>query len=180
VQVFFLAVGLMITGQAILTPMLMVIIMITGDFLGMALTTDNVEPSKTPSVWRVGDLTLAGVFMGLSELMLCVAALVVGKFQLGLGIDTLRTLAFVVIVFGNQATTYTNRARRRLWSTAPSRWLVLSSVVDLLIASTMANQGLAMAPLPLVVIGGTLAAAVVFAFLVDFVKLPVFRHLKIE
>ncbi len=179
VQVFFLAVGLMITGQAILTPMLMVIIMITGDFLGMSLTTDNVKPSAAASVWRVGDLTLAGVFMGLSELVLCVAALVVGKYQLGFGIDTLRALAFVVIVFGNQATTYTNRAHGRLWSTAPSRWVVFSSVVDLLIASTMANQGLAMAPLPLMVIGGTLAAAVVFAFLVDFVKVPVFRHLKI-
>ena len=107
------------------------------------------------------------------------AALLVGKFQLGFGIDTLRTLAFVVIVFGNQATTYTNRARRHLWSTAPSRWLVLSSAVDVLIASTMANRGLAMAPLPLVVIGATLAGAVAFAFLVDFVKVPVFRRLRI-
>ena len=155
VQVLFLAAGLVITGQAILTPMLMVIIMITGDFLGMALTTDNVRPSTMPSVWRVGKLTLAGVFMGLCELVLCVAALVVGKLQLGLGIGALRTLAFVVIVFGNQATTYTNRARQHLWSTPPSRWLVLSSVVDVLIASTLASRGLAMAPLPLVVIGAT-------------------------
>ncbi len=179
VQVFFLAAGLVITGQAILTPMLMVIIMITGDFLGMSLTTDTVKPSPTPSVWRVGDLTLAGVFMGLCELVLCVGALLVGKFHLGFGIDTLRTLAFVVIVFGNQATTYTNRARQHLWLTAPSRWLVLSSAVDLLIASTMANRGLAMAPLSLVVIGATLVGAVAFAFLVDFIKVPVFRHLKI-
>jgi H+-transporting ATPase len=179
VQVFFLAAGLLITGQAILTPMLMVIIMITGDFLGMSLTTDNVKPSPTPSVWRVGDLTLAGIFMGLCELVLCLAVLLVGKFHMGFGIDTLRTLAFVVIVFGNQATTYTNRARHHLWSTAPSRWLVLSSVVDLLIASTLANRGVAMAPLPIVVIGATLAAAAAFAFLVDFVKAPVFRRLQI-
>jgi len=179
VQVLFLAAGLLITGQAILTPLLMVIIMITGDFLGMALTTDNVKPSATPSVWRVGSLTAAGAFMGVSELVLCVAALAIGKFQLGFGIDTLRTLAFVVIVFGNQATTYTNRARQHLWSTAPSRWLVLSSVVDVLIASTLANRGLAMAPLPLVVIGATLAGAAVFALLVDIVKVPVFRRLAL-
>jgi H+-transporting ATPase len=179
VQVLFLAVGLVVTGQAILTPMLMVIIMITGDFLGMSLTTDHVKPSRVPSIWRVGKLTLAGAFMGLSELVLCVAALLVGKLVLGFGIDTLRTVAFVGIVFGNQATTYTNRARRHLWSTAPSRWLVVSSVVDLLIASTLANRGLAMAPLPLGVIGAMLAAAVVFAFLVDFVKVPVFRRLAI-
>jgi H+-transporting ATPase len=179
VQVLFLAVGLIITGQAILTPMLMVIIMITGDFLGMSLTTDNVKPSPAPSVWRVGALTLAGIFMGLSELVFCVTVLVVGKFRLGFGIDTLRTLAFVVIVFGNQATTYSNRARQHLWSTAPSRWLVLSSAVDLLIASTLANRGLAMAHLPLLVIGATLAGAVIFAFLVDFVKIPVYARLKI-
>src|SRR6202041_1412735 len=33
----FLAAGLIITGQAILTPMLMVLMMVTGDFLGMSL-----------------------------------------------------------------------------------------------------------------------------------------------
>jgi H+-transporting ATPase len=179
VQVLFLAAGLFITGQAILTPMLMVIIMITGDFLGMALTTDNVKPSTMPSVWRVGKLSLAGVFMGLCELVLCVVALVVGKLELGLGIDALRTLAFVVIVFGNQATTYSNRARRHLWSTPPSRWLVLSSAVDVLIASALASQGLAMAPLPVVVIAALLAGAVAFAFLVDLVKGSVFRRLEI-
>jgi H+-transporting ATPase len=179
VQVLFLAVGLIITGQAILTPMLMVVIMLTGDFLGMALTTDNVKPSPMPSVWRVGDLTLAGAFMGLSELVFCVVALLLGKFELGFGIDTLRTLAFVIIVFGNQAATYTNRVRRHLWSTAPSLWLVLSSVADLLIASTMANRGIAMARLPLVVIGAALAGAVVFALLIDMVKVPVLRRLKI-
>jgi H+-transporting ATPase len=179
VQVLFLAVGLIITGHAILTPMLMVIIMITGDFLGMSLTTDNVRPSAMPSAWRVGNLTIAGVFMGVSELVFCTVVLVFGKFRLGLGVEALRTLAFLVIVFGNQATMYTNRTRQRLWSSSPSSWLVLSSLADLLIAWTMANRGIAMEPLPFLLVTGTLAGAVVFAFLVDFVKVPVFRRLGI-
>lgn len=112
VQVLFLAVGLVITGQAILTPMLMVIIMLTGDLLGMSLTTDNVRPSPMPNVWRIGTLTIAGVFMGISELVFCTAVLAFGKFRMGLGIETLRTLAFVAVAFGNQATTYTNRERQ--------------------------------------------------------------------
>ena len=179
VQVLFLAAGLIMTGHAILTPLLMVIIMITGDFLGMSLTTDNVRPSPTPSAWRIGSLTVAGVFMGISELMFCTAVLAIGKFYLGMGIETLRTLAFLVIVFGNQATTYTNRTRQSLWSTRPSIWLVLSSVADLIIASTMANRGIAMAPLPLLVMGGTLVGAVVFAFMVDIAKVPIFNRLRI-
>ena len=61
VQVLFLIVGLIVTGHAILTPLLMVIVMITGDFLSMSLTTDNVRPSPPPNAWRIGNLTFAGV-----------------------------------------------------------------------------------------------------------------------
>ncbi|MGA2722330.1 MAG: HAD-IC family P-type ATPase [Bryobacteraceae bacterium] len=179
VQVLFLAVGLVMTGHAILTPMLMVIIMLTGDLLGMSLTTDNVRPSPMPNRWRIGQLTIAGVFMGISELVFCTAVLAIAKFRLGLGIETLRTLAFVVVVSGNQATTYTNRERRRMGSSRPSPWLIGSSVVDLLIASTLATCGIVMTPLPILAVGGMLVAAAVFAFIVDFAKVPVFNRLKI-
>ena len=179
VQVLFLAVGLVMTGHAILTPMLMVIIMLTGDLLGMSLTTDNVRPSPMPNAWRIGELTIAGVFMGISELVFCTALLAIAKYRLGLGIETLRTVAFVAIVFGNQATTYTNRERRRLGSSRPSLWLIGSSVVDVLIAATLATCGIGMTPLPVLAVGEILAAAAVFAFLADFAKVPVFKRLKI-
>jgi H+-transporting ATPase len=78
VQVLFLAVGLIITGHAILTPLLMVLIMITGDFLGMSLTTDNVRPSLAPNAWRIGNLTIAGITMGIGELIFCTSVLVIG------------------------------------------------------------------------------------------------------
>jgi H+-transporting ATPase len=179
VQVLFLAIGLLMTDHAILTPLLMVLIMITGDFLGMSLTTDNVRPSPAPNAWQIGNLTIAGVIMGLAELVFCVAVFAFGAFRLGLAIDAQQTLAFVVIVFGNQATTYTNRERRHLWSSRPSVWLLVSSVADLLIASTLAIAGIAMTPLPAWVVAGTLAAAVAFAILLDLVKVPIFQRLKI-
>ncbi len=94
--------------------------------------------------WRIGRLTIAGVFMGACELVFCTAVLAIGKFRLGLGIDALRTVAFVAIVFGNQATNYTNRERQRLGSARPSRWLIGSSVADVSIAATLAICGIAM------------------------------------
>jgi H+-transporting ATPase len=179
VQVLFLAVGLIMTGHAILTPLLMVLIMITGDFLGMSLTTDNVRPSPMPNAWRIGNLTVVGVIMGLGELVFCTSVLIFGAYRLGFAIETLRTLAFVVIVFGNQATTYTNRERRRLWSSRPGFWVILSSVADLLIASTLAIGGVAMSPLPAAVVVGTLSAAIAFAVILDLVKVPVLHRLEI-
>jgi H+-transporting ATPase len=179
VQVLFIAVGLVMTGQAILTPLLMALIMIIGDILGMSLTTDNVRPSPLPNVWRIGKLTIAGAVMGLGQLAFCVSALAVGARLAGYDIDRLRTLSFVIIVFGNQATTYNNRERRRIWSSRPSLWLAASSCVDILIAATLALTGIAMAPLPLIAVVGTFVAAAVFAFAMDFVKVPVFRRLAI-
>jgi H+-transporting ATPase len=179
VQVLFLAVGLLMTGHAILTPLLMVLIMITGDFLGMSLATDNVRPSTAPNAWRIGKLTIAGVVMGIGELLFCTAILAFGAYRMGYAVGTLQTLAFVAIVYGNQATTYTNRERRHLWSSRPSLWLLLSSVVDIGIASTLALTGTEMKPLPIFLLGGMLAAAAVFAFLLDLVKVPVFQRLKI-
>ena len=178
-QVLFLTIGLVMTGHAILSPLLMVLIMITGDFLGMSLTTDNVRPSPAPNAWRIGNLTIAGVTMGIGELAFCISVLVFGIYRMRLGIEALQTLAFVAIVFGNQATTYTNRERRHLWSSRPSSWLIVSSIADVLIASTLAIGGVAMKPLPVLMVAGMFAAAVVFAFLLDWVKVPVFRRLAI-
>ena len=63
------------TGHAIFTPLLMALIMIIGDILGMSLTTDNVQPSAYPNSWRIGRLTVAGVVMGLGQLVFRVAVL---------------------------------------------------------------------------------------------------------
>jgi H+-transporting ATPase len=179
VTVLFLIVGLLMTGHAILTPLLMVIVMVAGDFLAMSLTTDNVRPSPLPNEWRIGRLTIAGVIMAICLLTFCSTVLAVGNFEIGLGIDALRTLAFIALVFGSQAIIYAIRQRRHLWGSRPSLWLAVSSIADIAIASALAAAGLAMTPLPVWVIASTMAAAAAFAIILDFVKLPVFRRLGI-
>ena len=179
VTVLFLVLGLIMTGHAILTPLLMVIVMITGDFLSMSLTTDNVRPSAMPNAWRIGNLTIAGVVIGLCLLAFCTGVLAIGRFEINLGTEALRTLAFVVLVFGSQATLYAIRQRRHLWGSRPSLWLAVSSVADIVIASTLAVGGIAMTPLPASVVAGALAAAAAFAFVLDVVKVPVFARLRI-
>ena len=118
VTVLFLMAGLMMTGHAILTPLLMVIVMIAGDFLAMSLTTDNVRASPAPNAWHIGKLTIAGAILGGGMLVFCCAALAVGTFALRLRTPALQTLAFVSLVFGSQAVIYAIRGRLHLWSTA--------------------------------------------------------------
>jgi len=59
----------------------------------MSLTTDNVRPSPIPNAWRIGRLTTSGVIMGLCLLAFCTGVLAVGRFEMNLGTEALRTLA---------------------------------------------------------------------------------------
>jgi H+-transporting ATPase len=167
------------TGHAILTPLLMVMVMIVGDFLGMSLTTDRVRPSPLPNAWRIRSLTFAGLMMGTGELLFCGAGFAFGDLYLHLGLASLQSLAFVLIVFGNQATTYNNRERRHLWSSKPGKWVMIASGADIAAATLLAVAGIAMHALPIPLVIGTLIAAAIFALALDLLKVPVFRRLKI-
>jgi len=67
-----------------------------------------------------------------------------------------------------------------LWGLRPTAWLLLTSVADLLIITALAMFGIAMAPLPIVVLAGEFVAAVIFGLILDAVKIPVFARLKIS
>ena len=82
--VLFLAIGLGLTGHAVLTPALMVLLFMTNDFLAMSLTTDRASPAPSPSVWRMRNITAAAVVLGVCKLGFSTAMLAVGKFQLGI------------------------------------------------------------------------------------------------
>jgi H+-transporting ATPase len=179
VQVLLLAIGLIMIGHAVLTPMLMVIVMITGDFLAMALTTDRVRPSAMPNSWNVGRITGAAVLLRLCFLAFCLAALAIGKFELRLGLEALRTLSVVAIVYGSQVTIYALRARRHMWGLRPTMWLLLSSFADVSIITLLASRGIAMTPLPLSTLSVEFAAAALFGLILDAVKIPILSRFGI-
>jgi H+-transporting ATPase len=72
------------------------------------------------------------------------------------------------------------RARRHLWGLRPTVWLVASSIADIIIISTLAILGIAMAPLPLSVLAVEFVAAIAFGVILDGVKIPVFARLGIS
>jgi H+-transporting ATPase len=177
VGALFLASGLLMTGQAILTPLLLVISMIPGDFIAMFTTTDNVTITAKPSVWRVGGITITGAVLGFVNLAFCLAVLAIGHFAMQLDILHLRTLAIVTLVFSGQAILYVVRERRRFWASRPSTWLMCSSAVDILLITILARCGIWMSSLPLLPIGCLALGAAAFTFLLDAVKVPLIRKL---
>jgi H+-transporting ATPase len=180
-QMLFLTVGLLLTGHAILTPMLMVILLISGDFLAMSATTDRVRPSPKPNAWNIGRVTIAAVVLGLCNVGFCTAVLLFAVYRLGLTDNHgLRTLAALALVFSTQAAFYVVRDRRHLWSSRPSVWIMLSSVVDVLIIAVLAGRGILIHPVPWSLIWQILLAAALFAVLLDGVKSVLFGRLGLS
>ncbi|MBE0704705.1 MAG: HAD-IC family P-type ATPase [Afipia sp.] len=179
-QVPYLGIGLFMTGHAILTPMLVVISMITGDFLAMSSTTDNVIPSPRPNIWKIGDLTLMGIMMGAFDLLFCVLILWIGHAKLHLPIETMQTLTLVNLVVSGQAIYYVVRERRHLWSSRPSKIVAACSIIDLTLVPSLAMTGTLMAPLPVPIIAGLFGVAAIFAFTLDGVKTVLLHHLTID
>ena len=181
VQVLLLAVGLVMTGHAVLTPMLMVIVMITGDFLAMSLTTDRVRPSKMPNSWRIGRITSASVDSG---------RLFSGVLYSGSGRRQIRTGTW------NRSTENSVGRRYRLWQPGhdlrhPRTPSPLGTPPD-----HMARPVLYRRPsyhldvgqfvesqwrhYPSSVVACEFAAAIVFGLILDVVKIPVFARLEIS
>lgn len=175
VTVSFIAVGFAMTRHAILTPLLMIVLLVVGDLLAMAIATDRVTPSRTPNVWRVNALTRAGLAFGTAQLAFASAVLAVGIFSLHLPADAQPTLAFLTLVFGNQATIYVIRARRAPWKTRPGRWLVAASLADVAIGVAVAATGWLAMPLSWAVISGLLAASLALLFALEGLR-RIVRH----
>jgi len=171
--VLFLAIGLGLTGHAVMTPALMVLMLVTNDFLAMSLTTDRASPSPSPSVWRMRNITAAAVVLGACKLGFSTAILAVGMHELGLTPGELQTLAFVTLVFGAQGLLYVVRERGHMWSSMPSIWVVAASTADIAIVSVLALSGTLMEPLPWRVLATVFVAVAGFALMLDQIKLLV-------
>ncbi len=178
--VLFLAAGLLMTGHAVLTPLLMVLLLVTNDFLTMALSTDRTAAGARPERWRIRQITAAAVALGFLKLAFLAAVLAVGAHSLRLPLGPLRTLAFLALAFGGQATLYVVRQRGAFWRTAPSPWLLASSVADIGIATAIATTGWLTAPLPWRLVLALLGGTATFALLLDGAKWAVFTALRIR
>jgi H+-transporting ATPase len=85
-----------------------------------------------------------------------------------------------MLVFSGQATVYLVRERRHFWNSRPSRLLLTSSLLDILIVSVMATRGILMAPIPLALIGAVLVMILLYLVIVDFLKIKSIQFFRLS
>ena len=136
-------------------------------------------PDQGPQLEGLSSAQLTGAcsILGFCLLLFCTGVLLVGKCYLMMDLGHLQTLALLALVFGGEATLYSVRERRHLWSSRLSSWVVLATVTDIVIITGLASCGIGMQALESGAITETLGAALVFAFALDAIKYTVFISL---
>ncbi|HQT43759.1 MAG TPA: HAD-IC family P-type ATPase, partial [Halothiobacillus sp.] len=168
--VLYLAVGLVITGHAVLTPLLMVLLLIVNDFLTMAITTDRALPSSQPLHWQIGRLIGEGGIYGLATLVYATLMLQIGRSFWRLPLVQIQTLSFLTLMLAIQANVYVIREERWFWSSAPSNWLGGATVAMVAFSLFVAGFGVVMAPLNWNILGIILGSVIFFTFLLGLLK----------
>lgn len=174
---FLLSVGVMLTRSFVITPFLIVLLLFTNDFVTMSIATDTVSYSQQPDLWQIRSLVLVGLALGSLILVFSFGTLLAGRYWLQLPLPQLQTLVFITLVFTGQGTVYLVRQRQHFWESRPGKWLVLSSVADIVVVSILASRGILMQAIPPQVVFSVLIASGCYLAAVDFVKTGLLRKL---
>ena len=173
----FMSLGVMLTRTFVITPLLIVLLLFTNDFVTMAIATDRVDPAPQPQRWRVGAMLRMAVPLAALVLVLSFSVFFLGRNLLHLPLPQLQTLIFVMLVFTGLGNVFLVRERGHLWKSRPSTWLMAASLIDVAIVCTLATQGILMAPVAPALIAALGALVVVYLLAMDFLKVAILRHL---
>ncbi len=173
----FLSIGVILARTFIITPMLIVLLLFTNDFVTMSIATDHVSASPAPDRWHIRTLMAAGASLGGLILLLSFSLFFYGRNFLDLPLPQLQTLVFLTLVFTGQGMVYLVRERGHFWNSAPSRWMILASIADLAFVCFMASRGILMGALQTQVIISVLIASAVYLIAIDFAKVRILRRL---
>ena len=176
----FLSVGVMATGVFVVTPLLIVLLLFTNDFVTMSIATDRAKASPQPVRWRVKSMVLAAGLLAAALLVLSFTVFFVGRDALHLPLPRLQTLIFLMLVFSGQGLIYLVRSDGPFWRSPPGRWLLITSAADITVVSLLAIHGLLMAAVSPTLVGGLLAAVLAYLVVLDVVKVRAFRALGLR
>ncbi len=180
VTLIVMGLGLVMTGHAVMTPLLQVLWMLTNDIAMMARAGDRASPTPYPNAWRIRELVIAAVPLGAVKLAYAMIVLAIGWFWLGFDTPTMQTLTFLTLVLAGQTTNLVLRDRNHVWTSRPAPVLLGSMGLAAIVATAFALAGWLMPALPVAIVAALYGATVCFSLVLDAAKVVLLRRLPID
>ncbi len=169
-----LTAGFFMLHSMVLSLLDMSLLVFANDFVTMSLATDNVEHTAQPNYWRVGNITLASLVIGVLLIGEGVFAVVAAGSFFHLDLPRLQTFLLLTLVFTSQFRVLIVRERGYFWQSRPGKALLIATVASLAAFSLLGVRGVIVPALPWRQVGFCLALSAVFTFAIDPVKRAAF------
>ena len=179
-MVALLVAGFLVTHEAPLTPLLMVLIMFLNDFLTMSISTDRMACSRRPNRWSTRGILFASIVLAACKLAFSLGVFLYGRYALRLEPGPLQTLTFATLILASQAGVYLLRERGHFWDTRPGPYLVASSAVGLGVTTLLALGGILMPPVRPALLLEVAGAGAAFYVALDWLKVRLFARLDLR
>ncbi len=171
----FLALGFLIFDKFVVTPLQILLLIFTNDFVTMSLSTDNVRYSKKPNKWNMEELMGISLAFSIGWLIYIFGAYLWGWKLLGLHGGVLQTFVFLGLVYSGHANIFLVREKSYLWHSMPSKTLLVAEFGGIILATLMAIYGWLIAPVPLVLILYLVIFTLIYMVLLDLIKVPILK-----
>ena len=170
----------------IITPVLVILLLFTNDFVTMSISTDNVKYSLKPNEWKIKNMIIGSVAMGVFQLIFSFGALVYYKMQGHYDMEQIATIVFLIMVFTGQGVLYLVRTADHFYGSMPSRYMLIATIADLIAVSLLAGLGVKfenhplIARIPFAEIIRLYVFGAIYLFFVDMVKVKIFRKFNVR
>jgi H+-transporting ATPase len=178
----FIVVMLFLTHSLMLSITGTVLLLFLGDFVSMAISTDNVRSSLKPDIFDMR--RLFGVSGSLGILMTIESAIfaVLGLQYFGLlgNVEKIYTFGFAYLNLAGVSTLMIVRERNHFWESKPSTFLGFTVLVEMLLVMAISVFGvLELAPLGIEIVLAILGYALLTTFVInDPIKVYLIRKFK--
>jgi H+-transporting ATPase len=166
----FMTLGLLFEKIFVISPHLLMFLIFANDFVTMSLASDTAKIWPKPCRLKIESLVPISLGLGLCWLLFYFGVFFAAKDYFKLSPLQIQTLIFLCFVFSGLATVYLVRTREHTWKIPPGKFLLASTIGDILVVSALAYFGVMMAPLSLEIILLLLFSVICFLFLLDWVK----------
>jgi H+-transporting ATPase len=125
-------------------------------------------------------LILVALPLGAVKLAYVMGVLALGRFQLDLGADALRSLTLLTLVLAGQTTGLVLRARDHVWRSRPAMVLLAATGAAAVLVSVFAWAGWFMTPMTDWLVLSLYGASLGYGLMLDAVKVAMLRRLSVD
>ncbi|MEM0025432.1 MAG: plasma-membrane proton-efflux P-type ATPase [Zestosphaera sp.] len=173
--VYFVAISTLLLGLPVLTPTHMILMLFLYDFVTLSISIDVLRPSKRPEKWNIRKLTAISTLLGVVKLVELFIALFIANL-INLPYPQLQSFMFYVLLISGLLNIVNFRETKTFWSSKPSKYVLLTIVVDSIVATILVWKGIIIPPLYPHVIALALTYTTIVTLLVtDIAKIVVYK-----